>query len=208
MLFFLFVLGIIIINLVILVILILSTLKIEIINLRIGNIKIEKDYNIKISIKMFNKIKIFSTNLNKEKIKKLSNTKQFKSIDIKRIKNKVFLDKKDIKLLKKIIPKVEKLKLYIDLGTEDAVLTSYLIAIIASSIGIILPYTCKNINNCNYIVNPLYIGKNVFNLELESIISLKIVHIIYVIYILMMKGRDENERTSNRRAYDYSYGQY
>lgn len=208
MLFFLLLLGIIIINLVILVILMLSTLKIEIINLRIGNLKIEKDYNIKISIKMFNKIKIFSTNLNKEKIKKLSNTKKFKNIDIKRLKNTASLNKEDIKLLKKIKPKIEELKLYIDLGTEDAVLTSYLIAILASSIGIILPYTCKDINNCKYIVNPLYIGKNVFNLELESIISLKIVHIIYVIYILIMKGRDKNERTSNRRSYDYSYGQY
>lgn len=208
MLFFVVLLGIIITMITISLILLLSTIKIEIKNFRIGNIKIEKKYNVKISINIFNKIKIFSIKLNEEKMKKISNSKRFKNIDIQKLSSKASIDKEDLKLLKKIIPKVEKLKLSIDLGTEDAVLTSYLIAIIASVIGIILPHLAKKIENCNYIVNPLYNGKNQFNLDLDSIISLKIVHIIYVIYILMMKGRDKNERTSNRRSYDYSYGQY
>ena len=208
MLFFLILFGIIIVWIIFSIIILLSTIKVEIENLRIGNIKIKKEYNIKISINVFNKIKIFAINLNKDKLKKISTSKQLQKIDIQKLSKKVSINKEDLKVLKHIKPVIEKLQLYIDLGTEDAVLTSYLIAIIASIIGIALPHITQDINNCKYLVNPLYNGKNQFNMDLNSIISLKIVHIMYVIYILIMKGRDENERTSDRRAYGYSYGQY
>lgn len=208
MLFFLILLGIIIVITTVLILILLSTIKIEIKNLRIGNIKIKTEYNIKISINVFNKIKIFAINLNNDKLKKISTSERLQKIDIKKLSKKASINKEDLKVLKHIKPVIEKLQLYIFLGTEDAVLTSYLIAIIAGSIGIVLPHVTRDINNCKYIVNPLYNGKNQFNMDLNSIISLKIVHIIYVIYILLMKGRDKNERTSDRRSYGYSYGQY
>jgi len=208
MLFFLILLGIISIMIIILILLLLSTIKIEIKNLRIENAKIKTKYNVKISINILNKIKILSINLNNQKIKKVYSSKRFQKININKFIKKLSINKANLQVIKHIKPKIEKLQLYIDLGIEDAVLTSYSIAILASTIGIILPYLAKNIENCKYIVNPLYIGKNELNIDLDSIISLKIVHIIYVIYFFIMKGREKNERTSDRRSYDYSYGQY
>lgn len=208
MLFSLVLLGIIIFIMILIILLLLSSIKIEIKNLRMGNMKFKTKYGVKVSINLFNRIKIFSMNLNSDKLKKMYNSKKLEEIDIRELAKKVPINKANFKELKKIKPTIEKMQLYIDLGTEDAVLTSYLIAIIASAIGIVLPHVTEDMNNCKYIVNPLYNGKNQFNIELDSIISLKIVHIIYVIYILIMKGRDKNERTSNRRSYGYSYGQY
>lgn len=52
---------------------------------------------------------------------------------------------------------------------------------------------------------PMYRFGNSINLSLNCIINVKMVHIIYVIYILLKKGMIKNERTSNRGAYDYSY---
>lgn len=208
MLFFLLLLGILIIIMIIVILLLLSTLRIEIRDLRIGNIKIKRKYNINISINIFNKIKIFSINLNNDKLKNLYNSKQLEKINIDRISQDISIDKEDLRVLRYIMPQIEKLELYIELGLEDAVLTSYFIAAIASVIGIVLPYITKDIDNCKYIVNPLYYGKNGVNIDLNSIISLKIVHIIYVIYFFVKKGREKNERTSDRRSYGYSYGQY
>ena len=92
------------------------------------------------------------------------------------------------------------------MGIEDAIATSYLVAIIASILSIILPHLVKkeDIKNIKYEINPIY-NTLIFNLKLDSIINLKIVHIIYVIYNLVKKGRDKNERTSNRRSYAYSH---
>ena len=53
-------------------------------------------------------------------------------------------------------------------------------------------------------VYPLYNFGNSIKINLNCIIKVKIVHIIYVIYILLRR-RNKNERASNRRAYDYSY---
>ena len=47
--------------------------------------------------------------------------------------------------------------------------------------------------------------KNEYYISLDSIISIKIVHIINSMLIFVKKGRDKNERTSNRRPYAYSY---
>lgn len=205
-------LGIIIFILLIFVILLFSVLQIEIKNLKIGNeeenkCRINKKYEVKITLYFLEKIPILSFRLNDKKIRKISNSKQLEKIDLKAIEKNVKFNKETIEIIKNIKIKISKLNLRIDLGTEDAILTSYLIAIIASIIGIILPHIVhKNkINNCKYIVNPIYQNRNIYHVNLDSIISIKIVHIIYSILIFIKKGRDKNERTSNRRAYAYRY---
>ena len=99
------------------------------------------------------------------------------------------------------------MKLRIDLGTEDAILTSYIIAFIASIIGVILPHIIENDNmeKYSYIVNPIYQNRNEYYISLDSIISIKIVHIIYSMLNFTKKGREKYERTSNRRSYAYRY---
>jgi len=71
------------------------------------------------------------------------------------------------------------------------------------SYGIIFGIT--NPKKSEFIVKPLYNLGNSIKFNLNCIISVKVVHIIYVIYILLKKRRASNERASNRRSYDYSY---
>lgn len=201
-------LGIIITILILFLILIFSTIQIEIKNFNIAskNIKlknrIENKYKIKITLRFLGKIPILFVNLNSLKIKKMYKNNKLKNVDFKSIQNKV--DKKDIfKAVKKIKITVANLKLKIDLGTEEAVLTSYIVAILASIIGIILSkFTTKNIN---YIINPLYENKNEYYMSLDGIIQIKIVHIIDSMLFLIKKGMKKNERSSNRRSYAYRY---
>ena len=205
-------LGTIIALLLIFTILLLSKIQIEIKNLKIGNKeenkgRIKDKYEVKITLYFLEKIPILWFRLNNERIRKISNSKQLEKIDLKAIEKNVKFNKETIQIIKNIKIKISKLNLRIDIGTEDAILTSYLIAIIASLIGIILPHIVQNnkINNCKYIVNPIYQNRNIYHVNLDSIISIKIVHIIYSMLIFVKKGRDKHERTSNRRAYAYRY---
>lgn len=171
---------------------IFSTIQIEIKNFNIAskNIKlkkrIENKYKIKITLRFLGKIPILFVNLNSLKIKKMYKNNKLKNVDFKSIQNKV--DKKDIfKAVKKIKITVANLKLKIDLGTEEAVLTSYIVAILASIIGVILSkFTTKNIN---YIINPLYENKNEYYMSLDGIIQIKIVHIIDSMLFLIKKDQ-------------------
>ena len=205
-------LGIIIAVLLIFTILLLSKIQIEIKNLKIGNKeenrgRIKDKYDVKITLYFLKKIPILWFRLNDKKIRKISNSKQLEKIDLKAIEKNVKFNKETIQIIKNIKIKISKLNLRIDIGTEDAILTSYLIAFIASLIGIILPHIVQKnkINNCKYIVNPIYQNRNIYHVNLDSIISIKIVHIIYSMLIFVKKGRDKHERTSNRRAYAYRY---
>ena len=212
-------LGALIILSVIALILILSTIRIQIKNLEIKNFKLEKSklnkqkYKILFQIYFLGKIKILSINLNNPKIKKIYSSQKLKNMDFKKISKKIPINKETIKIVKGLKIKLEKFNLNIKIGTEDAILTSYIVATIASVIGIILPYLVdKNYKkDCKYKVNPIY-NINILNLHLNSIISVKIVHIICVICNLVKisklknKESEKNGRTtSNRRAYAYSH---
>lgn len=200
-------LGLIIIIFSFITILLLSTIRIKVINLIIENRKrINNNYKIKIGIYLLNKIPILWINLNSSKIKKISSSKKLPKVDLKKIKDKKDIDKKVFELIKNIQIKVKDIKLNINIDTIDAILTSYLVAIIASIIGILLPHITEknNINTCYFIVNPKYQNKNEYNIKFEGIIYVKIVHIIFSMLNFVRKGSNENERTSNRRAYAYS----
>ena len=114
----------------------------------------------------------------------------------------------DLKLLKKIKPNVSLLNLELKIGTEDAILTSFIVFLISTGISILLPHVIKRYdkNKYKYLITPLYFQKNLYQIKLNCIIEIKLVHIINMIYIFIKKRRsDKNERTSNRRPYDYSY---
>lgn len=139
-------------------------------------------------------------------MRKIYSNKKLEQIDFSKLKQNIPINIKTLKIIKGLQIKIESLKLEINIGIEDVIYTSYTVAIIASILSIILPHLVKeeDIQNIRYEINPIY-NTLTFNLNLDSIISIKIVHIIYVIYNLVKKGRDENERTSNRRSYAYSH---
>ena len=180
---------------------IFSSVKINIKEITAQNVrtqKLEYDFNIKIGLYLFNKLPIATISINKEKTKSI---KKFKKIG-----NKQNLD--ILKYLKKLRIKIDSLKLDLCLGTEDAMHTSLLVAILGVAISTFLPKVSdlKSYRKINYKICPLYTGDNAFELKLSSIICVKMVHIISIIYIIWRKRRDEKyERASNRRAYAHSY---
>ena len=206
-------LGTIIFLLLIFTIFLFSTLQIEIKNLKIGNkqktnqTRIKDKYEIKITLYFLKKIPILWFRLNNRKIGKIYNSKQLEKIDFKKIQKQHPINKNTLETVKNIKIKISKLNLRIDIGTEDAIITSYLTSFIASIIGIILPHITEKdkIEKCHYIINPIYQNRNEYHISLDSIISIKIVHIIYSMLIFTKKGREKYERSPNRRSYAYRY---
>lgn len=191
------------------------------------------DYEIKVGLYLVKKIRIIAIKINKEKMAKIEQTieKLNRSKILKKL-SKFNIEKMSLKLEKKLKKeiinknikpieaveiilknlKIETLKFKMDLriGLEDVIITSFLIAILSSILSIALKFTVNNIKDGNkyyYKILPIYRNENVLKLNLNCIINIKMVHIINIIYIFLgKKGRsDKNERTSNRRSYDYCH---
>ncbi len=203
---------------------IISTLKVDINNLYISNLNNENSIDkfkikfvISIQLILFNKIKILSSNITDEKIKKINEKfnfkEKFKKVDLNKIKSNFKLNKDAKEYIKKYINnkkivEISKIDLDLKIGTEDVIVTSILTTFISTIISLILTRVLNEngINESNYKILPLYYNQNLLNINLKGIFSLKIVHIIFIIFNLLKKGRvDKNGESSNRRTYDYSY---
>ena len=207
-------LGIIIIEL-----LLLSSIKVTISNLKLSTEKYEgrilnDDYTLTISLWGLRRFCIINIEITKEKLENIKLKEKLKTslrniatVDlIKNIMENRKIDKKTLKKVKKHAPEIMYIKLIANIGTDDAILTSYIVAFISSLLGIGLREPISKFKKNKFIINPVYINKNLLNLELDCIFETKMIHIIYVIYILNKKRRvDKNGRTSNRRTYGYSY---
>lgn len=191
---------------------IMSTISIRIEKLKLSNYnpinKLEYDYIAYFELYFLNKIKIFSVKIDKDKIKRLDLKQKVQNMDLKNIQ-KDLLTKQEIKeIIKKLKIEISELNLQLEIGTEDVIVTSGIIAVLSSLIGIILARVIKQYDKTKYKyeIHPVYQNKNLIKLNLNCIIKVKMVHIIYIIYVLVKKRRvNKYERTSNRRTYDYSY---
>ena len=190
-----------------------STIKIRIKNLKLSTEKyngklLDKEYQIIFKIFGLQRIKYLEIEFTKEKLEKIKN--KFKNINIKEVVNnigeKINIEYKDLKRIKKYTPKLKYINLKANIGIENAWLTSYIVPIISAILGVALNKQLSESNENKFIINPVYVNKNLLNLELHCIFETKVIHIIYIIYILNKRRRDDkNVRTSNRRSYGYSY---
>ena len=204
---------------IILIIIMFITIKIkfEIQNLKISTNEkphLNKKYQIKIVIYTLGFIPILNIKLNNKKIKKIINNQKIKEKikqqETKIIENKANIDKELIISLKNIKTEVKEINLKIRIGTENASLTAFTIPVISTFIAIFLSKQIKKYNDKQvFLVEPVYLDKNLLNIEFSSIFQIKMIHIINTICIVNKKRKgDKNERTSNRRPYDYGYEQY
>lgn len=198
--------------LLVITVLILSTISIRIEKFKVSNYnecrKLHIDYEVFFELFFLNKLKIFSIKIDKQLVNKLNVKQRMKNINFKQIKTDMPKAKELTELIKKLQITVDEFNLKTEIGTIDVILTSAIITILASGIGIILAQVIKKYEKekYNYEIYPIYQNKNLIKLNLNCIIKVKMVHIIFVIYLLIKKRRVEKyERTSNRRAYDYSY---
>lgn len=189
--------------------LVLSTIRIKIEDFEASNVQAKaspKNYKIIISLYLFNKIKWFWIHLNDKKMRKIYAKSKLEQIDLKKLEKNFKWE--DLKLIKRMLPKISYFKLDAKLGTEDVILTTFIIFILSTIISVLLPYTIKKYEKDKYYyeILPFYENRNLYEIKFDCIIEIKMVHIINIVYVFLKKRRvDKNERTSNRRTYGYSY---
>lgn len=195
------ILGIIIFISLITLILILSNIKLEVKKLHISNEQKELniDFVLDIALYFLNKIKIINITIDDEKIKDW-----FKKgkIDIQKLKDNKEVNKEALKILKYVDFKIEYFKLEGNFATFNTVLSSSIYAIMQAIIPIIIAprINGKYINNVQF----LNIKQNIININLNCIISVKMVNIINVLHYFKKKGGKENNgKSSDRRSYAY-----
>lgn len=193
----------------IIVLLVFSRIRIEVINFKFSSQTkrhINKDYKVIIKLCILKKIPILKVNITKTKLEKMKIKEKIKNIDFKIIQNKNKFDKNAIKVIKKSNININKINLNLEIGTENATLTSVIVPAISTILAILLSRKIENPKNQLFIIQPVYINQNLINIVFSGIFEMKMIHIINIIYILnRKKGVNKHERTSNRRSYDYSY---
>ena len=189
-----------------------GTVEYRIEKLSVSNMNKEKKLETKfisyLEFYIFSKLKIIKIKIDQDTLKKLSIKDRFKNMDFKKWKKDNLFSKENRQALKKAQINLKKFKLKLELGTENVLISTSLITIISSIISFILAITIKKYNEKQYKfqITPLYIGENKIKMEFNGIVSVKLVHIIYIIYVLNKKGEwKKNERTSNRRSYGYCH---
>ena len=182
------------------------------INKEIAGKKIKKDFCIYVGLFLFGKIKILNTKITDERLEKINKNLKIRDriekLDFKNLKVNLKLDKETLEALKEIKIRVSKFSLNLEIGTENVIFTSILVTLLSTVFSIVLSRVLEKeaINNSQYLVTPIYHDKNLLKIEFDCIINLKMVHIIYIMFHLLKKGRvSKDGRTSNRRPYDYSY---
>ena len=198
-------LGLIMFLAILMLVLMVSTLKVKIKDFRIENCKNNKRYKIYIQLYLLNKVKIFSFKIDSKKLNKLSKSNSFKNIDFQRFKENMPSKKVIFNGLKILNFKIDKFKLNLQIGLEEAEVTSYVVATIASLIGIIIPRFVDNKENVKYNIIPIY-NQNNLNIFLESIFSIKMVNTFSMLSYIKKKGSGKNGGTSYRKSYGYSHG--
>ena len=195
----------------ILIVLIFSKIQVEIENFRLNlpknkNKILNDTFLFKIKLVIFGTLPIINLKINREKLKKLENNLKDKKIklDINKIGKQI--TKENINDAKKLQMHIEKIKLKINFGTENTILTSFIVPIISTIWSIVLTKKRVKEEKQRLEINPIYNKGNLVNIVFEGIFEIKMIHIIKVICAKIKKRRVEKyERTSNRRAYDYSY---
>ena len=195
----------------IIIVLIFSKIQVEIENFRLNlpknkNKILNDTFLFKIKLVIFGTLPIINLKINREKLKKLENNLKDKKIklDINKIGKQI--TKENINDAKKLQMHIEKIKLKINFGTENTILTSFIVPIISTIWSIVLTKKRVKEEKQRLEINPIYNKGNLVNIVFEGIFEIKMIHIIKVICAKIKKRRVEKyERTSNRRAYDYRY---
>lgn len=149
------------------------------------------------------KIKYFQIKLDKKRIQKLKikqNSKEY-------IKNlKIFLKNRKI-IIKNLNIKTEKFNLILQIGTKEFTRIIYLIPFITMMITNFLSKTVKSkdYKQVYYKIIPVYNNSKDINISLNCIISVKVAHIIKVIYKFTRKRGLKYGKTSYRGTHDNCY---
>jgi hypothetical protein len=109
---------------------------------------------------------------------------------------------------KKKMPKhvviFKKISIEISIGLIEIIPTVLSIPIISTILSFIMGYNYTDIKDLKYNIIPVY-NKLCLDLNIHSIVKIKLAHIIYIILMIYMEGVRKNGRSSNTRAHEHSY---
>ena len=194
---FLFILLFLVINI---ILIFFSKIQIQINNLKISTGEkrhINKNYEIIIKLYTLKKIPILKSVITKEKLEKNKLKEKIQKIDFDKIKNQNEYNKKAISALKKIDINIKKIDLNMFLGTENATITALIIPVISTIISIFLRRKVKDYNNQKYVINPVYLNRNILNISLSGIFEFKLWNIIIIIINILNKNKKSLENSYN-----------
>lgn len=194
----LFLCAVILLIILINIFLLASTVRFRIEDFEVANIKhIAPNYNVVISLKLFNKIKWLSFGLNDKKMKKLYTKLHLEKVDIRKIEKELKFS--DIQEFFKIKPKLTHLNLKLKIGVDDVIITSYIVPIICSILAITLPLVTskENIKNIKYKIEPAYNMKNIYHLKLTTTLEIKLMNILISIYNIHKNKKQNKELCIN-----------
>lgn len=195
------ILGIIIFITLSMLIFALSNAKLEIKKLHISNAeeKLKVDFILNIGIYFLNKVKIIKFTIDNYKA---SNLLKSGKLDINKFKQNNPINKDIIKRVKRDDFIIEYLKLEGYFGLFNTVLSSAIFGIINALIPILIARKLEGTYTNN--IQFLNINENKININLNCIISIKMVNIINILHYLKKKGGKDNGKSSDRRTYAYS----
>lgn len=179
----------------------LSNAKLEIKKLHISNEqgKLKVDFILNIGIYFLNRVKIIKFTIDNYKA---SNLLKSGKLDINKFKQNSAINRDIIKSVKRDDFTIEYFKLEGYFGTFNEVLSSWIYGIINAIIPVLIGRKLEG----NYINNIEFLNtdENKININLNCIISIKMVNIINILHYLKKKGGKDNGKSSDRRTYAYS----
>ena len=179
----------------------LSNAKLEIKKLHISNEeeKVKVDFVLNIGIYFLNKIQIIKFTIDNYKI---SNLLQSGKLDISKLRENKAINIDVLKSLKYHDFTIEYFNLEGYFSTFDTVLSTWIYAFVQAIIPIVIARKIEGryINELQF----LNINENKININLNCIISVKMVNIINILHYLKKKGGNNNGKSSDRRSYAYS----
>lgn len=193
----LFICTILIVVMLFIITVLLSTIKIELKNFNISNLKIKRtNYKLIFSLSFLDKFKWLSFKLNKRKLNKIRLKMHLDRIDIKKLEKDFKIS--DIKELLKIKPRLTSMNLKLQVGLEDIILTTYIVPSICTLLSVILPEVTRrnDIKNIKYVVEPIYNHGNLYYINLDSNIEIKMLNLLNSIYGIY-KNRKKNVPNKN-----------
>lgn len=167
-----------------------TSIKVNIVDLKIDSIREERllDLDVIIGLYLFNKIPYFKRRINKEKL--LNAKLDFNKIIKKMPNNRFNFNKSSLKILNRIRIYIEKFNLESYIGIEDILLTIFVIPLISTIIPIVFNTDIINVdyNKLYYEINPIY-NTNKFRVKFKfnGIFSIKVVNIIFVLSLILKK---------------------
>lgn len=183
----------------IITLIIFSTIKIQLINFKFSSNKnegrhINKDYNIIISLKILGSIPIFKSKITKEKLDNVDIKEKIDKINIDFTKRTNIVFKDLINNAKKLNIKIQDLYLKIELGTENAALTSVIVPIVSTFIAIFLKNKVKEFEEQSFLITPIYNNTNILNINLSGIFYFKTFEILKTLISINRKDIKIHEK--------------